>query len=152
MQLPNDIVLAELTKTVEKMQSRMRAQQFEIESLRTKHKQLNADHQQLKDQLECTNTELEWIDKRAFVAILDEMGLMTAARAQSQSSSADNMRYLSRLMREWHIFRIHDEGSDPPLSKHVWKLSTKKLLFHKSRAVEQFRVFTKMRSQFDRTS
>ena len=152
MQLTSDLILQEMIQTMDLMQERMKIQAFELESLKSKHKQLNESHLALKAQLESTNSELEWIDKRTFVNILTEMGLMSAARRNSESDTADNVRYLNRIMRDWLIFRIHEDPKEPPLSKHVWKLSTKKLLFHKTRAVEQFRIFTKMRHMFDRTN
>ena len=151
MQLSNDIIVAELSRTVERMQSFIKEQQFELAQVKKELKQLKSDHTELKHQLESTNSELEWIDKRSFVSILVELGLMDRARAQSSRDSADNMRYLSRLMRDWHIFRIHEGTNEPSPTKHVWKLSNKKFLFHKARAVDQFRRFTTMRNAFDRT-
>ena len=152
MQLTSDIIVNELTKTVERMQSFIKQQQFELAEVKRDLNQLKTDHQELKEQMESTSSELEWIDKRAFVSILNELGLMDRARAQTSRDSADNMRYLSRLMRDWHIFRIHEGTSEPSSTKHVWKLSNKKFMFHKARAVERFRTFTKMRNTFNRAN
>ncbi len=152
MQLSNDIIIKELMNSVEIMQEKLRAQQFEIANLKSTQKELKRQHEGLKEQLETANAETEWVDKRTFVNILNELGLMDAARSQSKTDTADDQRYLNRLMRDWCIFRTHEGTGDPPATKQVWKLSTKKLLFHRSRAVDQFRIFTKMRSRFDRTN
>ncbi len=149
--LPINMLLDELQRTQQRQQERLQAQQFEIQTLKADYKQLRVEHDQLKVELNSSSDERMWLDKRAFVSVLSEAGLMIAARSQSVGESADDMRYLNRLMRDFDIFSIYEGATEPPASKQVWKLSPKKLLFHRTRAVERFRCFTRRRSQFTRT-
>lgn len=87
---------------------------------------------------------INWIDKNSFVQLLEDLGLMDQARKYSNKKKGDNKRFLDRLMRELDLFRVH-EGSEPPVSsnKDVWRVSERKLLFHRKSAVERFKLMLK---------
>ncbi len=145
----NDAI-SELLSTIQTLQQTVQGMRYDLQATKQELNSLQREHNELKEEVNSSNKELDWVDKRTFVLALGEFGLMDAARVNSPATSADNFRYLSRLMREWDIFATHDGPQEPTHSKQVWKLSSKKVLFHKVRAIERFRQFTRMRSSFSR--
>lgn len=149
--LRSEIAIPELLQTIQALQQTVQGLRYDLQNTKQEVSRLQREHAELKEELNSSNNELDWVDKRTFVVLLSELGLMDAARTNNPSSSADNFRYMSRLMRDWDIFATHEGPSEPSASKQVWKLSNKKVLFHKTRAVQRFRQFTRMRSSFTRT-
>ena len=87
---------------------------------------------------------INWVDKNTFVQLLEDLGLMDQARKYSSKKKGDSKRFLDRLMRELDLFSVH-EGSEPPTSKtkQVWRVSERKIMFHRTEAVERFKMMLK---------
>lgn len=147
----SELAIPELLAWFQEMQQTIQGLRLDLQQTKGEIARLKRGQKEISDSLNSSNDELDWIDKRTFVLLLTDAGLMDAARVNSPCSSADNFRYMSRLMRDWEIFATHEGSGEPSSIKQVWKLSSKKVLFHKTRAVERFRQFTRMRSSFTRT-
>ena len=87
---------------------------------------------------------INWIDKTAFVQLLEDKGLMAMARQYQSRKQGDSKRFLDRLMRELDLFHIH-EGSTMPsgMSHHVWRMSERRVLFHRESALQRFQMLAK---------
>lgn len=87
---------------------------------------------------------INWIDKSAFVQLLEDQGLMDQARKYSSKKKGDSKRFLDRLMRELDLFNVH-EGEEPPTSsnKQVWRISERRVMFHREGAVARFKSLIK---------
>ena len=86
---------------------------------------------------------VDWIDKQSFVNLLMEKNLLQAARLTSSQKVGNPKRFLDRLMRELDLFSIHEGSTNPSNNKSAWRISDRKILFHRQRAVERVQMLIK---------
>jgi hypothetical protein len=134
-QAPN---IAGFNQVISVMQRDMLEMRSEISALKAQVKDLEAVVDPAAAKM------INWVDKNTFVQLLEDLGLMDQARKYSSKKKGDSKRFLDRLMRELDLFNVH-VGNEPPTSKtkQVWRVSDRKVMFHRIEAVERFKTMLK---------